>query len=291
MVGRPEIRRMDRRIPLLALLLTLPGWFQLSAAEPQALTQRDVDSLYHWAYSAAFGTGYYQIGNEEVYVLKIEPVIPLGLLSNQGVSTRLRFPFTLGYQAFGLDDLPDPISDLKTLTIVPGVDFDIPVKGSWHLKPYAHVGYGTKIAGEQSALIYYFGLNSHVMLPSIGDFEIEMINGLQWFGHSPRYGSSDTFARLVTGFEGSYRLGSWQIEGRQIYLKPHIAHYWYFNPLDFRQILQPPLEIKQEFEIALAIGVEERISLFFFGFDRLGVAFKGGDEIQAIRFYISSVFQ
>ncbi len=283
------VRLMVARIHGLGRWLSLLGLCLPLGAAP-VVTQEDADSLYHWAYSAAFGTGYYRIGDEEGYVLKVEPVVPLGLLKNRGVSTRLRLPFTFGYQSFGLRDIPDPISDLKTVTFVPGLDFDIPVKGSWVLKPYVHYGYGTQISGGESAQIYYFGINSYVDLPNLGDFEIKMINGLQWFGQVPNHGSSDSFARLVTGFEGNYRLGSLKIRGRQLYLKPHIAHYWYFNSLDFRLLLEPPVEIKQEFEIALAVGIEERISLYFFSFDRLGVAFKDGDDVQGIRIFLSTVF-
>lgn len=282
---------MARRIQFWVWALLFLGLTWPAAAQPQAVTQRDVDSLYHWAYSAAFGTGYYQVGEDQVYVIKVEPVIPLGLLKNKGVTTRLRLPITFGLQSINLADIGDLISDLRTVTFVPGVDFDIPVKGSWHLKPYAHYGYGTQLKGSESAQIYYFGVNSHLDLPSIGNFEIKMINGLQWFGQVPTHGSSDGFARLLTGFEGNLRLGSLKFQDRQLYLKPHLSHYWYFNELGFGQILKPPVTIKQEFEIGLAVGVRERISMYFFSFDRVGIAFKGGGDVQAIRFYISSVFQ
>ena len=118
-----------------------------------------------------------------------------------------------------------------------------------------------------------------------------MFNGLQWFGQDPSTGSSEGFVRLVTGFEGNYRMGDLEISGREIFLKPHIAHYWYFDSLGFDQILEPTVEIRQEFEIGLAVGIEERISLKIFSFDRLGIAFRGGSEIQGVRFYISSVFR
>lgn len=282
---------MVRIARVLTVALVLLASVRPLLAEPQVVTQRDVDSLYHWAYSAAFGTGYYQVGEDQVYVVKVEPVIPLGFLKNKGVTTRLRLPLTFGVQSLDLGAIGDLISDLRTVTFVPGVDFDIPIKGSWSLKPYAHYGYGAQLKNSESAQIYYFGVNSHVGLPSIGDFEIKMVNGLQWFGQVPDHGSSDGFARLLTGFEGNLQMGSLKIQDRQLFFKPHVSYYWYFDDLDFGQILKPPVTIKHEFEIGLAVGVEERISMYFFSFDRLGVAFKGGGDVQAIRFYISSVFQ
>jgi hypothetical protein len=278
------------RIPLLmavGLGLTLPAGAQV------AVTQREVDSLYHWAYSAAFGTGAYRVGEDEVFVLKVEPVIPLRFLQNRGVSTRLRLPLTFGLQTIDLGDLGDIVdlsTNLQTVSFVPGIDFKIPIKGSWILKPYAHYGYGAQMSGAESAQIYFFGLNSRVALPTLGAFGIDMINGLQWFGQVPHNARSDSFARLVTGFEGNQALGSWRVDGRQLYLKPHLAHYWYFNTIGFGQIQDPMVELKQEFEVGLAVGIEERISLKVMSFDRFGVAYRGGGDLQAIRIYLSSVF-
>lgn len=281
---------MVRRAHFLALIPVLPVLGLPLAAEPEVVTQQDVDSLYHWAYSAAFGTGFYRVGEDEAYVIKVEPVIPLGFLKDKGVTTRLRLPLTFGVQSLDLGAIGDLISDLRTVTFTPGLDLGIPVRGSWFLKPYVHYGYGTQLKNSESAQIYYFGINSHVGLPSIGGFEIKMINGLQWFGQVPDHGSSDGFARLLTGFEGNLQMGSLKIQNRQLFFKPHFSYYWYFNELGFGQILKPPVTIKQEYEIGLAVGIEERISLYFFSFDRVGIAFKAGADVQAIRFYISSVF-
>jgi len=266
----------------------------VSAGGQVAVTQKDLDSIYHWAYSAAFGTGAYRVGDDEVYVIKVEPVLNLSWFANRGVTTKLRLPITFGLQSIDLKDIGDIIdlsTNLKTMTFVPGLEFEIPMRGSWILKPFANYGYGHQLSGSGSAQIFYFGLNSQVALPSLGAMDIQMINGLHWFGQVPNRARSEIFARLVTGFEGNLRLGSMQLGGHQLYLKPHIAYYWYFNPPGFGQILEPAIELKQEFEIALAVGIEERISFKIFSLDRLGIAFKGGADIQGIRIYLSSVFR
>jgi hypothetical protein len=258
------------------------------------LNDETLEDLLHWSYSAAFGTGFYRVGDEKVFVFKVEPKIPLPWLADRGVDTTLKLPFTFGLQNFDLGEIGDILdltNNLTMVTFVPGLIFKIPIKGSWELRPFAHYGMGALLSGDERATIHYFGVDSWVALPSIGDFEIHMFNGLQWFGQNPSSGSSDGFVRLVTGFEGNYRMGDLEISGHEIYLKPHFAHYWYFDSLGFGQILDSAVEIKQEFEIGLAVGVEDRISLKVFSFDRLGIAFRGGSEIQGVRLYISSVFQ
>lgn len=266
----------------------------VSTGAQVSVTQKEIDSLYHWAYSAAFGTGAYRIGDDEVYVIKVEPVLNLNWFANRGVSTKLRLPITFGLQSIDLRDIGDIIdlsTNLKTMTFVPGLEFEIPMRGSWVLKPFGNYGYGHQLSGSGSARIFTFGLNSQVALPALGAMDIKMINALHWFGQVPNRAQSEIFARLVTGFEGNLRLGSMQLGGRQLYLKPHIAHYWYFDPPGFGQILKPAIELKQELEIGVSVGIEERISLKLFSFDRLGIAYKDGGQIQGIRIYLSSVFQ
>ena len=61
--------------------------------------------------------------------------------------------------------------------------------------------------------------------------------------------------------------------------------------LDYFFIDQEPMvEIKQELEIAFAIGTKEKISKWGLSFDRIGLAYVVGQEIQGIRFVFGSVF-
>ena len=50
-----------------------------------SLAQEDIEieNLYHWAYSATFGTGYYRVGVDRVFVLRINPSFPLGVTEDK----------------------------------------------------------------------------------------------------------------------------------------------------------------------------------------------------------------
>lgn len=253
----------------------------------------EFDSLYPWAYSAGFGTGTYTFGNERVIVFRVEPKVPLRALSRGKVATTLLLPFTIGFQEFDLGDfgsLDDIFERLRTVTFVPGVEVEIPMGGTWTLKPYGHFGGGTTQGFDESAWIYYFGVNSRVGLPSVGAVEVYMINSLEFFRQNPSTGPSNGYTALVTGFEGIYKMGSMMLFERQLFFKPHIAHHWYFDPIDFSRPLRDTVELKQEFEVALAVGFEERISFKVWGFDRLGIAYRWGKDTSGVRIFFSSIF-
>jgi len=294
--GRGNRKSLARRLAVFIAILelvTVPS-VSVQAATVPTLQQADIDSLYHWAYSAAFGTGAYRVGDEKVYVLKIEPRFVLPWLRGRDVTTTLRVPFTIGVQTVDLKDLngiADLENQLSTVTVVPGLEWKIPMRRAWVLRPYAHYGWGTQVHGSESSLIYYFGINSRFELGSRGDSRNYLINALQYYGQIPREGSNDQFARIVTGLEGGYPLGDYVIHNRQLYFKPHIAHYWYFNGLDVNQILQPPVKLKQEIEVGIAVGIRDPEFVKRFSVDRIGVAIRRSKEVEGFRIYVSSVFE
>lgn len=249
--------------------------------------------LYPWAYSAVYGTGTYTFGAERVYVFKIEPKVPLPKWKPRGGSATVRLPFTVGLREFELGDiggLDDLFDSVRTVTFVPGLEVEIPIKGSWSLKPHAHFGGGISDQDEDSAWIHYFGVTSRVGLTNLGGMEIAMINGLEFFGQNPSNGESDGFTALITGFEGDYCMGTMSLFGRPLFFKPHIAHYWYFDAIALDRPFAPKTELRQEFEVALAVGFEERISFKVWGFDRMGFAYRDGNGVTGFRIFFSSVF-
>jgi len=269
---------------VLLLLTTVIGPSYGQPAGPQ-----DVENLYHWSYSAAFGTGAYRVGEERVFVLRVSPKVPLAKVTEKQVSLNLNLLFAVGVQDLDLE-VVDISDSLKTFSFVPGLGLRYPVNDRWALRPFAHYGWGKEMDGGESARIWFYGINSRYTFFDKADLEIDLLNGLQWFAYSTNDNVSDRFGRLVTGVEGMYPLRCWSIYGYPLYLKPHIIHFWYFDDLGFNQILQPPVEVKQEIEFGLALGSEEKINLAVFQLDRFGVGYRVGDNSRGVRFFVGSAF-
>jgi len=271
---------------LLILILGVP-----ERARGQTLGFGGAGNLYHWAYSPAFGTGVYQVGDEETYVGTFKPKIKLRSTENHRFGFNVRLPVSIGLQTispeeFEFQNLRD---NLTTISFVPGVEFYIPITRRWMLKAFGNAGWGTEVSGDQSAWIYFGGVDSRFTF-GWGQAELNLLNGLQWYGYTPNPGNSDAFGRFLAGLEADYPLGKTIFRGQQLLIRPHVLYYWYFNELDFRVFLDQPVSINQEVELALSFGTKELNKFWLLWLDRIGIGYRFSEDSQGIRLFLRSVF-
>jgi len=271
---------------LLTLILGVP-----ERAPGQTLGFGGGGNLYHWAYSPAFGTGAYRVGDEETYVGTFKPKIKLRSTENHRFGFNVRLPVSIGLQTinpeeFEFQNLRD---NLTTISFVPGVEFYLPVTGRWMLKAFGNAGWGTEVSGDQSAWIYFGGVDSRFTF-GWGQAELSLLNGLQWYGYTPNQGDSDAFGRFLAGLEADYPLGQTRFRGQQLLIRPHVLYYWYFNELDFRVFLDQPVSINQEVELALSVGTKELNKFWLLWLDRIGIGYRFSEDSQGIRLFLRSVF-
>jgi hypothetical protein len=250
---------------------------------------QEPEDIYHWAYSAAFGTGTYRIGDDRVFVIRVSPQYELGKIADEQITVNFRLPITAGIQDLDLD-IEGIADSISTLSFVPGLQLEYPVTDRWMLKMFGHYGWGWDLSGDEKANIHFGGVNSRYALRTDETLGVDLLNSLQWYGYRTSNDQSDRFARMITGLEANWPLEGWTIYDRQIYFKPHILHFWYFDNIGFRQIFDQPVELKEEVEIGLALGIKERMSVLIFKVDRIGIGYRIGNESRGIRFYLSSVF-
>ncbi len=189
-----------RNLTINILALTILSFLPLAVygSVSKQLTEAGLEGdrdLLNWAYSAAFGTGYYTVGDDSVYILTTVPKVPVDWFEDYGLKATFRLPLTFGVQNLDLGEIGDvlDLDNLKTITFVPGIDFRYAVSEKWELRPYAHIGMGTERTYDERATIHYFGVNSWYQLPSIGTMNLHLFNGLQRFGQNPKHGPSDSF--------------------------------------------------------------------------------------------------
>jgi hypothetical protein len=285
---RRHLCRFQTLLPAAAALLLV-----LCTGTPAAAQEQDPATLYHWAYASAFGTGAYRFGDDAVFAVRLTPEYSLRDmdLEEGEFGVALSFPVTLSVQQTSIDELiggeiPD---SFQTVSFVPGLELQIPMNPKWVLKPYGHMGWGVELSGDDNAAIYYAGLNSRYALgPKKAEYGI--LTGLQYYGYTPTNGPADRFFRFMAGVELDYQLDGVEAYNRQLYLKPHVIYYHYFGDLDFSILSQPPVEIKHEWELGFAVGTEKFMKFWGFRFDRIGIAYRAGSQIDGIRLFFRSVF-
>lgn len=272
------------------LLVTLPL---------QASSQEYDSNAVHWAYSSYFGTGWYRIGDSgDAFVIRVTPRWELFEPSLQDgerkIGVELRLPFTAGMDTFTFDDPSgtlDP-SNLATLSITPGVDVTIPINHRWSLKPYASVGFGTVINENESAWTYWAGIKSKYVLAS-GKHDWSLLNSVGFVGFTPSSGAAEDFWPLMIGLELEHEFGDVMLAGEQALLTWHGMYTTFENDLDAVLEDGSLKPITDQWEIAVSMRRKDnRIKLWLFHFDRLGLAyrFSSDGDLKGIAFVFRSVF-
>lgn len=265
--------------------------FPANQALAQSLPAEVEGNSFHWAYAPAFGTGAYRVGDEENFVITLKPKIEVRSEEKHRIGINIRLPISVGLQTIDPDEFfsQDIPENITTGSFVPGVELNVPLNRRWKLRPYVHVGGGTSFSGDQSALIYYTGLDSRYTF-EWGPADLGLINGLQWAGYTPNTGDSNWYGRFLFGLEADYPLGKNKFRGQQLLIRPHFLYYWYFNELDFYRFLESPIHINNEMELALAVGTKKPHKLWLLKMDRVGIGYRLGGNFQGVRLFLQSVF-
>jgi hypothetical protein len=255
----------------LCLLCLLASFADAAAQEVNS------SSSVHWAYSAYFGTGWYQVsGDRDVYVLRMTPRWDLSDadIAEDGTRTtgvELSFPITAGLDKIDLDDIAgttDP-DNLASLSVTPGVAITIPISERWALRPFASVGWGTLLNWA-------------------------LINSVTYVGYSPSDGPSEDFWPLVAALEFDYPIGNKQRDDESLFVSWHGMYTSFENDLD--SVLQDgsTLPITDQWEFGLSFHRKKMpIKIWWFSFDSLGLAyrFSSSGDLKGISFVFRSIFE
>jgi hypothetical protein len=238
----------------------------------------------HWAYAAFFGTGLYSLdGESETTVLRVSAgrVLREAVLDEAGrrtIGIRLRVPFAVGAYEFESPDLLPAfsLSSINSFSIVPGVEFDVPIAAHWNLKPLVYVGWGTETGGAVDAGIFRLGLRSERVFDS-GPTQVALYNSLLRMGYSADDDSSSSVNLLEIGLDFGRSLDRRKIGDAPVRIYWHTLYTHYFDKLkvDSGDLSLEPAGIDSEWEIGAGFGRQgEKLRLWRLKFDRVGIAYR-----------------
>lgn len=252
---------------------------------------QDPQDLINWYYSATFGTGVYSSGDRTVTVLQLP--ISWGLRSpdEQNSGLRLKVPITLGFYDYEFDDvlegdLPGAVS---TVSVMPGLEWEIPVSSNWTVRPYFSLGYGQELSGKESALIYDFGLKSRYIVGHDRGVEFALVNIVTAAGYRPRGGPSQPFSVLGIGLDLIIP-ANFTLFGRDASFGFTPAYYYFSHKLRFAEFDNADNRLREQFELSVSIMSRKPWDLKYFDVDRVGLAFRTSDEIFGVSLFTSLPF-
>lgn len=275
--GRAALLRPRLRHGLAAVLAAL---LQLAAPAQAAKNEKPVN----WYYSAAFGTGVYRTDSTTVTVFRLPLFKALKETEPGRWGLRALLPVTFGYYNYQFDDVLDlqlP-SDLGTLSVVPGAEFQYQVNDRWLLKPFGQLGVGLSLDAGPNAAIYAAGARSRYYFNS----NWMLGNALFLAGYDAGDGNRDTSVVFITGVN-YVRPVSWKTFSKRTDVGLHFNYYLYPEKFSFEEIagdvVERPVSVLQEGEAAVTIGWPDSPTLMGIPVERLGIAFRYSDQITGWR--------
>jgi hypothetical protein len=128
------------------------------ALPARAADDRAAVSTINHAFATELGTGAYDLGGSNIFVLRFTPEWEVRDVTTSVPGMRLIFPITLGSVGFSPEDtiggeLPNRID---SFSLMPGVEFDYPLRHDWLLTPWVRAG-ASFAAGSNEGWLYGIG--------------------------------------------------------------------------------------------------------------------------------------
>ena len=191
----------------------------------------------HWALASLFGTGWYTIdGNREVYVLRAPmryTIRETEFGGEAGAQTGIdfHFPATLGYHR--VDEIGDFLEpeNFSTLSITPGVEFEIPVTEAFWLRPFVMAGYGAGGSDTEDVWLLNAGVKSRYRIErERGSWDL--LGNLYWAGYREINGEeSDGLGGVLLGVERSH---AFKRSNYNAHL--HLSYTYLGRPLEYLEV-------------------------------------------------------
>lgn len=259
---------------IVALALTPPAYAQ-TRAEVQSRSQ-EVDRLFNWYYASVFGTGFYRIGEESVAALRLPLAYTFRKATDEQWGAKLTLPVTAAFAEFDLGDLDLGRVSTAGITIVPGIEFEIPMSPAWRVRPFLSAGWGWEFQRDSSAFIYSAGVSSTWQIPA-GDSVLPTLGAKLVYAGYQSGGVGSQLGALSFGSDLGFPLPM-EISGRQAILGTQLIGTVYFNNLEFLMPRSEVKEVSQELEVALTLGVRRPIEVLGVAFDRIGLGYRWGSS-------------
>ncbi len=266
-------------------------------ASPAAVADGTDFSNMHWAFSAFFGSGWYEISDSESVFIVRTPFSQEWSRSSLSEGRRepgieFLYPLSVGlHNVDSLDDFAD-VDSFGTLAFTPGIEVEIPVTGHWYLRPLAHFGWGTATDGGDSAWIYYGGIKSRYT-PELSNGRWSVLNALYRAGYHSENGDRGSITMAMAGAEFRHPIAAQLADGEALQLNWHLTYSWLFDEAEFSLRSGFSQSVDDQWELGIALAPRQGdFRLWKFAFAQLGLSFRASSngDYRAIGINFSSPF-
>ncbi len=276
------------RSPALRTILLVTSFLAIRPAAAQELRAEESNVL-HFAFASQVGTGVYDVNGRTVQIYRIPVGVRLPEV-DPAWGWKVTLPVTLGF--FDLEPQDFLGADLReqfsTVSFVPGLRFELPVRSNITLEPFAEGGMAWDLSGGTRTWVYATGLASEIRFPW-HELDGRLGNRLLWAGITGDGALlADDYGELETGLELSQPLW-FAIHGRPVDVGLFAASYLYFEPLEALRSTGDS-EMRAQWEVGFTFGTRPPFAYKKIPMPRIGLSYRFGDGLSAARLVLGAPF-
>jgi hypothetical protein len=230
------------------------------------------------------------VQGRQIQIYRMTPSWTVRSTEDHPWGLRLVFPVSasvLDLEGVGLD-LEEVFASLQSVTVTPGVEFLLPVRDEWVLKPFVEAG-ATVVTGDFSVTERPWSLGFRARRDhQRRDWRYSLGLAASFRGTTVVDGPSTTYTTLEAGFEARQAttimvLGNPMDVGAYTIVRHNIG-------LEDLPALDDPIAVDWLYEAGLSFGTEPRPEVWGFALPRTYLGFRWGANLQAVRLSFSFPF-
>ena len=233
-------------------------------------------------------TGEVEASSLQVYRL------PLGYtarkLDDHPWGLKITLPVSFGFHDVNATtSLGEYFERLRTMSVTPGIEFQVPVAERWVLKPFAEVGVGGELSGKSDSgieALYSAGLKCRGVFPR--DSARMMFGGEVLYRGSTSEAVAGNFGSVGVGVDSQWQLGASKSGLR--YLGGVYGIYRRFADLRLDFGLPEPTNIRNTYEAGFSFSTDPVFRLWKIRFPWMAVGYRFGDGVGGFRISLSFPF-
>lgn len=253
----------------------------------------ELDGSANYAFAVFVGTGKYRIGDRDIFVLRAPIAFTLkeADFTTKQIGYKLLVPAAVGVTNYDdINDIPDlSVADLQSMSVVPGLEAQIPVMQNWEIKPFGQAGLGWDMQSSSNSFVWGAGARTRSWFQENQKW---LLGGeFLWAGNDPKHADEEgtSFTRWAIGTEYKWQTNWAPLFDRRLSWHVRLIGWWYANDLEF---VPPPerTEIRNTVELGLSFGIDRPINILGYKFRQGGIGYEYGDNIKGIKFFTTFPF-
>jgi hypothetical protein len=245
--------------------------------------------LTSFAFASYLGTGFYTTSGQNVFVLQLPFEHIIKEKTDTEAGWKLKLPITAGFINFDsiiIEELPG-LSDVGTITFLPGLAYQYPVTHNWTLTPFVDYGFARELAYTSNILIMGTGLRS-IYDVHFDEAMFTLGNRFLYAREQSKGSSSDAdYSLIETGL--NYRVtSSYFFDDEPIYSNLYYINFYYPNNLVFFEQTDNPIRVGIEHEFGITIS--NIPDFLFFEKPQLGLGVRFGNDVKVYRLVFGAPF-